>query len=67
MMMYLYFICLFFCGAGEWTQSLKHVLGKSSTTEPQPRALFVYFYVVLRIEPSASHMQGKHSTIELQP
>lgn len=27
--------------------------------------LFVYFYVVLRIESSASHMLGKHSITEL--
>ena len=29
--------------------------------------LFIYFYVVLRIEPSVSHMPGKHSTTEPQP
>ncbi|MFY0304401.1 hypothetical protein V4Y02_23375, partial [Escherichia coli] len=27
--------------------------------------LFIYFYVMLRIEPSASHMRGKCSTTEL--
>ncbi len=29
--------------------------------------LFIYFYVVLRIEPSASHMGSKHSTTEPHP
>ena len=28
---------------------------------------FIYFYVVLRIKPSASRMPGKHSTTEQQP
>ncbi len=29
--------------------------------------LFIYFYVVLRIKPSALHVQGKHSATEPQP
>ena len=29
--------------------------------------LFIYFYVVLRIKPSASNVLGKRSTTELQP